>query len=123
MFARAGARFWLVSAAIFAASATVTCTFYINFCSLVFRCGCQSLWAGAAMACNIHAAHGKHCPWCSHGKLGYGVVLAFMLIPQLVASTRGGWWLWRLSAALLMFPIAGGVAALAIGMWDGYWSP
>ncbi|MEO8025669.1 MAG: hypothetical protein ABI823_04325 [Bryobacteraceae bacterium] len=114
---------WQVAAGIFAVSATITCAFFINFCNFVFRCGCRALWAGADLACNIHSAHGKHCPWCSHGWTGYAIVLAFMLIPQAVISiqsTRNPWL--RLILAVGAFPIGGAVAALGFGLIDGYWS-
>jgi hypothetical protein len=54
----------------FAISFTLTSLFFINLCNLIFRCGCRSLWAGAAVACNIHAQQRHHCPWCSHGTGG-----------------------------------------------------
>jgi len=112
----------LTAAAIFAVSATLTNVFYINFCNFVFQCGCKSLWAGAAMACNIHAAHGRHCPWCAHEKAGYAV-LALMLLPQILISLQSSRSPWiRLAAAIVAFPAVGGVAALALGLWDGYWS-
>jgi len=112
----------LIAAAIFAISATLTNVFYINFCSFVFECGCKSLWAGAALTCNIHAANGRHCPWCAHEKAGYAV-LALMLLAQIAISIQTSKSPWiRLAGAIAAFPAVGGVAALALGLWDGYWS-
>ena len=39
------------------AAAAFTSVFFIDFCNLVYQCGCRSLWAGADAACNIHT-HG-----------------------------------------------------------------
>ena len=30
--------------------------FFVDFCALVFQCGCRSLWNGISTYCNIHAA-------------------------------------------------------------------
>jgi hypothetical protein len=105
-------------------SIAVTLTFFINFCHWVFQCGCRSLWNGADIACNIHTPDERHCPWCSHGELGYYGVLALMLIPQVLSGIYWigkPWWM-RLAFCLLWFPVAGGLAALAFGWWDGYWT-
>jgi hypothetical protein len=97
--------------------------FFINLCSWIFKCGCHSLWDGADMTCNIHMAHGKHCPFCAHGYLGQGLVMAAIWAPQLWISLRAPWaWLVRMTFALAMFPIVEGVAALILGSSDGYWA-
>ena len=94
--------------------------FFINFCSLVFQCGCHSLWAGADRMCNVHAAGARHCPWCAHNPaFGY---LA-MVVPQALISF---WpaalsWKTRLGAALGAFPVFGGLAAVVYGIASGYW--
>jgi hypothetical protein len=108
----------------FLISFAVTCTFFINFCSWIFQCGCRSLWAGAEMACNIHAAHGHHCPWCSHGHFGEAVVMIGMCAPQFAVAKFTRWnWPARTAAALAMFPIGGSVIALIFGGIDSYWTP
>ena len=101
----------------------VTSVLFINFCDLVYACGCRSLWNGADAHCNIHAQHGKHCPWCSHGKLGYGLIFASIVVPEFLVALalRRRSWMAGLAATLLSFPIFGGIAALAVGLWDGYW--
>ena len=105
---------------IFAASAALTSVFFINFCALVFQCGCRSLWAGADAACNIHRAGVHHCPWCEHNPaLGYGGMIGLQALISFWPS--GFSWPARLAAAALAFPLFGGVAALAYGLASGYW--
>jgi hypothetical protein len=112
----------IARAAIFAVAAAVSSVFFINFCGLVFQCGCTSLWAGADAHCNIHTPGAKHCPWCATG-LGntiWGVmvvvqaVLAFAF-PKLRLPARA-------ALALLAFPVVGAVAALVAGLASGYWA-
>ena len=116
---------WLGRGAIFAVAATVTSIFFINFCATIFQCGCQSLFGLAAANCNIHAAHGRHCPWCVYGQTGYSIVYGSMLVAQgLVASGLlfPGWgWMARLCGSLIAFPAVGLVLALAFGLQTGYW--
>jgi hypothetical protein len=108
----------------FLLSLAADCIFFINLCSWIFKCGCRSLWAGADMACNIHMAHGKHCPFCAHGWKGQALVMIAILVPQLVIALRSPWpWLLRALAALAMFPLMEGLAALVLGWSDGYWNP
>ena len=107
----------------FAISFVVDCVFFINLCSWIFKCGCRSLWAGADMACNIHMAHAKHCPFCAHGSIGQAAVMIAIIAPQLFLSLRmRGAWPVRLLAALAMFPLVEGFAALVLGLSDGYWA-
>lgn len=111
---------WVAALICFA----VTSVLFINFCNLVFDCGCTWLWAGADAKCNIHQAHGKHCPWCSHGMIGYGVIFSAVLLPQILVTwklPRGGW-LIRTAAGLATFPVSGIAVALVVGWMDGYWS-
>jgi len=114
----------LQSSAIFAASAAVTCVFFINLCNWIYQCGCQSLWAAAAAHCNVHNPNVRHCPFCAHGQTGYVVVLCLILIPQFALSWWPSQWGWRirLMLVLLAFPLAALGAALALGWFDGYWS-
>jgi hypothetical protein len=107
----------------FLVSFSITCAFFIDFCAWIFRCGCRSLLTGAAVACNIHAQQGHHCPWCSHGTGGYAIVMTLMCIPQVaVCFTRWSWPV-RVIMATAMFPTAGLVIAGVFGWLDGYWSP
>jgi hypothetical protein len=118
-------RRWLPSAAIFLVAAAVTSVFFINFCATVFHCGCQSLWTTADKYCNIHAAHGKHCPWCVFGYTGYAGVFGSMLAAEAAVAFGGvrlGWhWLVRLFGALAAFPVTGSILAVALGLYTGYW--
>ena|SRR5581483_212500 len=107
----------------FAISFCVTSVFFINFCNLIYRCGCRSLWAGADIACNIHVEHGHHCPWCSHGNAGYAIEMGLICVPQLLVSMTGWSWKVRTLAALAMFPVAGLGVALMFGWIDSYWAP
>ena len=109
---------------IFLIAATVTSVFFINFCATIFQCGCQSLWGAADRFCNIHAAHGKHCPWCSFGNAGHAFVYGSMLLAQAAASF-GPWLhasLLRLAVALAAFPATGIVLALLLGWITQYWN-
>jgi len=108
----------------FLVSFAITCAFFINFCAWIFQCGCRSLWAGADLACNIHAAHGRHCPWCSHGYAGYAIVMALLCAPQLAVTLFTRWnWPVRAILAVAMFPVSGLLVALAFGRLDAYWRP
>lgn len=107
----------------FLLSLVVDCVFFINLCSWIFKCGCRSLWAGADMACNIHMAHGKHCPFCAHGWQGQAVVMIAIIAPQIFIAFRTPWkWPIRALAALAMFPLVESIAAFVLGRADGYWN-
>lgn len=105
---------------ICAAALAVTCVFLIDFCNLVFQCGCQSLWAGAAAHCNIHTPGARHCPWCSRD---WTPAFAAMIVPQIAISFWPSTWHWgvRLVMAIAAFPVFGGLAALVYGYATGYW--
>jgi hypothetical protein len=97
--------------------------FFLNFCAWIFGCGCRALWAGADDACNIHALHGRHCPWCSHGYAGYAIEMALMTGPQLAVSWFARWnWPLRTAICIAIFPAAGLLTAVLFGWLDGYWS-
>jgi hypothetical protein len=110
------------AAALFAIG--LTSVFYIDLCDLIFRCGCDHLWAGADARCNIHNADGRHCPFCSFGWAGYGITYGGIVAPQaLLAFRPKRWTLWRrLAAAVLAFPLIGGLQALVLGWATGYWN-
>jgi hypothetical protein len=114
---------WLAKAMIFGGAAVVTSVFFINFCALVYQCGCESLWAGAADSCNIHDAGSRHCPWCSIGTAGTGAVWAAIVGAQaaVVFLWPGIAWLPRTLLALLAFPLIGGILAVGMGLAKGYW--
>ena len=114
----------LAGVAIFAAAATVTSVFFIDFCNWIYACGCRSLWAGAAAHCNIHIAGAKHCPFCSIGTNGYAAVFLAIIVPQGFFSFRPARWAWyaRFAAALGAFPLIGSAIALPLGWAKGYWN-
>jgi hypothetical protein len=110
--------------AVFLGAATAASLLFINFCNLVFQCGCRSLWAGAADHCNIHMAGVPHCPWCASGGLsGYVSFAAIVIVQALVAFWPGGGGIARrLLVALLAFPVVGGISAVVSALVTGYWS-
>jgi hypothetical protein len=109
---------------IFITAAAVTSALFINFCDLVYRCGCESLWAGAAVHCNIHNPDSRHCPWCSIGNGGALAVWGTIVASQ--AAVTFAWprigWPMRAILALLAFPVIGGILALLVGLAKGYWA-
>jgi hypothetical protein len=109
---------------IFAGAAAVTSLLFINFCHLVYQCGCQSLWAGAADHCNIHHADLRHCPWCSIGIAGAATVWGTIVGVQAVVvfGLRGIGTAVRAVLALVAFPVAGGILAVIAGVAQGYWN-
>ena len=108
---------------VFTAAASVTCLLFINFCNLVYQCGCVAWWAGAADHCNIHAATPPHCPWCASATAGYSSFAAIIAAQALAAFTPGTWGAeQRLVLALAAFPATGAVMAVFWGFSTGYWA-
>jgi hypothetical protein len=97
--------------------------FVIDVCGLVFGCGCRSLWAGAAEACNIHNEGPPHCPWCEHPLAAGAVAFGAMAVVQaavILGPGRAGLLL-RSVLALLSFPlIASAVGTIQGFLWE-YW--
>ncbi|MGH9630661.1 MAG: hypothetical protein ACRD7E_20300 [Bryobacteraceae bacterium] len=110
--------------AIFLGSAAITGLFLINFCALIFQCGCHSLWAGAAQHCNIHTPGVRHCPWCVSGDAGFLAIPAIIIgVQALLSFGRFAWTpVTRLVLSLLAFPVFGGLLGLVFGLWHGYWT-
>ncbi len=96
----------------------------LDFCDLVYSCGCEALWRGAAERCNIHHAEAPHCPWCSFGVLGGVLVWGSIVMAQAVITLSPGEWKSgrRLTLALLAMPVLGLLNALAFGWATGYWA-
>ena len=117
--ARLGRAWPYLTAALF------TAVFITPYCGLLFRCGCLQLWAGAARYCNIHHAMGAHCPFCSHGNLGFygiagsAIVALQWLLMAGVARRRPGT-IWLLATALVGFFVAGALVAFAFALHDHY---
>ena len=66
----------------FVLAALTSSILFLSFCDLVYACGCEALWRGAAEDCNIHNAAGPHCPWCSFGILGGGFIWGSIVASQ-----------------------------------------
>lgn len=111
-------------ALVFAATALMTSVFFINLCATIFQCGCQSLWGEADRSCNVHAAHGRHCPWCAAGVAGQAMVYGSMLGAQ--ALLVFGRWPRGLAAkavtAVASFPAVGIVLGILFGWIAEYWT-
>lgn len=111
---------------VFALAAVVTSVFFINFCNLMFACGCQSLWAGADAHCNVHHAGAGHhrCPWCQMGTVGSYTIWGTIIFTQLLVARRTerlGWIPCSL-LSLTAFPLVGAVWAAGAGLYFGYWT-
>lgn len=107
----------------FAVAFVLSGVLFVNWCAVVFQCGCRSLWNGISVACNIHASQGPHCPWCEHPLAGGGVAFFAMLAAQYVVVYRidvGGFWR-KLGLAMVVFPVVTGVVGLFQGLAWGYW--
>ena len=115
-------RLWLIKLGVLAAAAAFTGVFFINWCDMVFQCGCTYSWAGAADHCNIHHASPPHCPWCAN-QTAAGASLGFTLLAQAAVV----WWpgrfgVLRAAAAFVASPLAAGAAGVVVGLATGYWS-
>ena len=101
----------------------VTGIFFVDWCAVVFQCGCRSLWSGIATYCNIHATAGPHCPWCEHPLAGDAVAFAAAVVAQWVAVYRTSTpsFVKRFVLALVAFPLASGLVALAQRFVWNYW--
>jgi hypothetical protein len=116
-------KLWPARILVFCASAALTCIFIIDFCALMFQCGCQSWWAGAAEVCNVHMEDVHHCPWCAIGDLGFaGIVVAIVGVQALLSFSPFRWnWPKRLIVSMVAFPAMGTALGVALGMWKSYW--
>lgn len=117
-------RSWIISIIVGCFAAAVTSVCFLDLCNLIYRCGCDHLWGAQAAHCNIHNPAGKHCPWCSVGMVGYGILYGGIVLVQLILGFFPRRWSWqkRLAAALIAFPVLGGLEGLVMGLYSGYWS-
>lgn len=108
---------------IFVLALAVTGVFFVDWCAVVFQCGCRSLWSGIATYCNIHAPVGPHCPWCEHPLAGGGIAFGAAVLAQWAFvyryATASSWK--RTVLAIAAFPIASGIVALAQRFVWSYW--
>jgi hypothetical protein len=94
--------------------ATLVALLKYSLCGWIFRCGCVSLWGGAAEHCNVHLARTFHCPWCEHpglGALGFALMFAGQALAFALLRRRGG----SLRASTLRAVAALPLAALLAG--------
>lgn len=99
----------------------VTWLLFIDYCDLIFACGCQSLWAGGSASCNIHAPSPPHCPWClNDGSYGWWSMWGICFAQAGIALGPGKFGRWRVVAVFAAFPVLGGIAAVATGLYTGY---
>ena len=76
----------------------ITSVLFIQYCDLLFDCGCQAHWAAAADYCNVHNAEPPHCPWCAgdgaSGRWSFRLIIASQTIlalwPGRLGRTRRG---------------------------------
>ena len=110
-------------AAVFGLAATITGLLLIDFCGWIYGCGCQSIWKSLDKYCNIH--HGpKHCPWCTHGGIGFLISAVFVMGTQGLVAFKGFGLslLMRFILCMTAFPTIGGIVAWIVGSFQGYWS-
>jgi len=84
-------------------------------CNLLFKCGCSWLWTTAAAHCNVHNSAPPHCPWCSHGALGYYLPYAGFIVGQFVA----GAFFFRFTGHLVLALLITVAAILPVGYLMG----
>ena len=108
--------------AILAAALAFTSAFFIQWCDLIYQCGCTYDWAGGADHCNIRQAGPPDCPWCASRLYG-GIAYFFVVGAQAAVALGPGRPTWgRLALALAASPAAAAVIGVAIGLWSGYWA-
>ncbi len=107
---------------LFAAAAGFTAIFFINWCNMVYNCGCTFIWAGFADHCNIQTAGPPDCPWCARGDLAAAAFFVTLGAQGLVSLWPGRLGRLRAIAAFAASPIAAGLAGLVIGLLTGYWN-
>ena len=111
-------------AVVFGFAALLSGAFLIDFCGWIYGCGCQSVWKVGALYCNIHTGP-KHCPWCTHGGVGFAVtgILVFGTQAWIAFRAAGPSLLVRLGMCIAAFPLVGGLVAYLVGSAQGYWTP
>ena len=110
-------------AAVLAALAAVAATFFLNFCHLIYDCGCVSLWNGATEFCNIETAGPPDCPFCDRPAVAYGALFGTFLVQGVVVFAPGSLGLGvRALLGLAAFPLLVGATGIVLGLLVGYWT-
>lgn len=112
----------LSKALLFGGAAAFTGVFFINWCNMVYQCGCTFLWAGYADHCNVHNTGPPHCPWCAHTNFAALAFLGTIGGQALVSFWPGPLKRLRVVAAFAASPITAAITGWLIGMYVGYWS-
>lgn len=92
------------------------------FCGWIFRCGCTL--ARGIETCNIFDPGAAHCPWCSHGSLGFylpfGIIVAATVVTvgSLLRFYRPALWVGLLTALLAYLLWGSLVGLLSALYWD-----
>ena len=108
---------------IFAPLAAVAAVFFLDYCNLIFDCGCVSLWEGGAAFCNIQTAGPPDCPFCATPDVAYGALYATFLVQGAVVFVPGSPGLGvRALLGFLAFPVVAGIVGVVLGLRVGYWT-
>lgn len=114
---------WIGRGLLFLGAAGVAGVFFIDYCHFIFDCGCVSLWAGGAAHCNIQTPGPPDCPFCAHGDLAYGSLVATVAVQGGVLLAPGRFAVsTRALAAFAAFPVVVGAIGVGAGLILGYWS-
>jgi hypothetical protein len=107
---------------LFAVATAFTGVFFINWCNLIYQCGCTFLWAGAGAHCNVHAPQPPHCPFCVNTAAA-GAAFGLTLMAQgAVSLWPGPLTRLRAIAAFVASPVVVTTAGAVLGLASGYWS-
>ena len=114
-----------VRGAILLAAVGLSGVFFLDYCALLFRCGCVALWAGGAAFCNIQQPGPPDCPFCAHPATAYwslgGAVLAqgaALFWPDRGTGRPG--LPARTLLAFLAFPVVVGAEGAVLALLVGY---
>ncbi|MXW37177.1 MAG: hypothetical protein F4Z65_02765 [Acidobacteria bacterium] len=112
-----------IRAAVLAPLAAVAATFFLNFCHLIYDCGCMSLWNGATQFCNIETAGPPDCPFCAQPNVAYGALFGTFVVQGVVVFAPGALGLGvRALLGLAAFPLVVGATGVVLGLLTGYWT-
>ncbi len=112
---------WAPKAAIFTVAAAFSGVFFIEWCDLIYNCGCRLAWFGGAAQCNIQQAGDPDCPWCASPTYGGIAWFSTMGVQGAIALWPGSAGFGRLALALAASPAAALAVGIPIGLIAGYW--